>query len=112
MQIPARYLDKLTGLKCHINVRRSPWAIPLEPNKLSSEDVRLLYDRQGPALVGYACSIVTDAAIAEDVVHQVFVKLLQGETSVHDVSTAYMYRAVRNGEMNARRNGYLDAPLE
>ena len=112
MQIPARYLDRLTGLKCHINVRRSQWAIPLEPNKLSSEDVRLLYDRHGPALLAYACSFVEDAAIAEDVVHEVFVKLLQGETSVPDVPAAYLYRAVRNAALNVRRNGFRQAPLD
>jgi RNA polymerase sigma-70 factor (ECF subfamily) len=37
------------------------------------------------------------------VVHEVFVKLLRGQTDVPDVALAYLYRAVRNGALNARR---------
>jgi RNA polymerase sigma-70 factor (ECF subfamily) len=84
----------------------------LEPRKLSGEDVQHLYQRHGPALLAYVCSFVADAAIAEDVVHQVFAKLLKGETSVPDVPGAYLYRAVRNAALNARRNGFREAALE
>jgi len=84
----------------------------LEPKKLTGEDVRLLYDRHGPALLAYACSFVADAGIAEDIVHQVFVKLLQGETAIPEVPVAYLYRAVRNTALNARRNGFRNAPLD
>jgi RNA polymerase sigma-70 factor, ECF subfamily len=79
---------------------------------LSAADVRHLYDRHGPALVAYACSFVTDAAAAEDVVHQVFLRLLSSEIVMPDVPVAYIYRAVRNAAPNARRNGRRDAPLD
>ncbi len=84
----------------------------MEPRKLSRVNVQRLYDRHGPALLAFACSFVADAAIAEDVVHQVFVKLLLGETPVPDAPAAYLYRAVRNAALNARRNGFRTAQLD
>ena len=51
--------------------------------KLNAEDLRVLYDRHGPALV-----------------------------QTPDVPVAYVYRAVRNAALNARRNGQRDAPLD
>jgi RNA polymerase sigma-70 factor (ECF subfamily) len=77
----------------------------LGEKKLSAEDVRQLYDRHGPALVAYACSFTTDAAAAEDAVHQVFLRLLSARIAMPDVPVAYVYRAVRNAALNARRNG-------
>jgi RNA polymerase sigma-70 factor (ECF subfamily) len=79
---------------------------------LTAEDVRRYYDQHGPALVAYARSFVTDAAAAEDAVHQVFLKLLRGDTRVPDVPLAYLYRAVRNAALNVCRNGKRDVPLE
>ena len=67
--------------------------------------MRRLYDQHGPALVAYACSFVTDAAAAEDVVHQVFLRLLSAEIAIPDVPVAYVYRAVRNAALNAQRSG-------
>src|SRR6266851_2964014 len=74
-------------------------------NKLSAEDVRRLYDQHGPALVAYARGFVTDAAAAEDVVHHVFLRLLTAELTKPDAPVAYVYRAVRNAALNARRSG-------
>jgi RNA polymerase sigma-70 factor (ECF subfamily) len=73
-------------------------------NKLSAEDVRRLYDQHGPALVAYARGFVPDAA-AEDAVHQVFLRLLSVEISMPEAPVAYVYRAVRNAALNARRSG-------
>src|SRR3989442_7488305 len=77
----------------------------LGANKLSAEDVRRLYDQHGPALMAYARGCVPDAAAAEDVVHQVFLRLLSAELTMPDASVAYVYRAVRNAALNARRCG-------
>jgi RNA polymerase sigma-70 factor (ECF subfamily) len=84
----------------------------LGDKKLSAAEVRHLYDQHGPALVAYARSFVTDVAAAEDVVHQVFLRLLSPEIEMPDVPVAYVYRAVRNAALNARRNGQRDAPLD
>lgn len=79
---------------------------------LSADEVKQLYDRHGPALLAYVCSFVSDTAAGEDVVHQVFLRLLQRDTVVPDVPAAYLYRAVRNAALNARRDGHRDVPLE
>jgi RNA polymerase sigma-70 factor, ECF subfamily len=84
----------------------------LGQRKLSVGDVRRLYDQHGPALVAYACSFVVDGAAAEDVVHGVFVKLLNGGAVTADTPAAYLYRAVRNQALNSRRNGQREAQLD
>ena len=80
--------------------------------KLNAEEVRRLYDQHGPALMAYARGFVTDAAAAEDVVHQVFLRLLSAEITIPDVPVAYVYRAVRNAALDARRNGLRLAELD
>ena len=72
----------------------------------------MLYDKHGPALVAYACSFVADAAAAEDVVHEVFLRLLSAEIRTPDVPVAYVYRAVRNAALNARRSGQRNVQLD
>jgi len=84
----------------------------LERKKLSASEVRTLYERHGPALLAYARSFVADAGLAEDLVQQVFVKLLEGETATPEVPGAYLYRAVRNAALNARRNGLRESELD
>ena len=84
----------------------------LAEQKLTAEEVRRLYDRHGPALLAYARSFLADAAMAEDVVQQVFMKLLQGRATLPDAPAAYLYRAVRNAALNTRRNGRHSAPLD
>jgi RNA polymerase sigma-70 factor, ECF subfamily len=84
----------------------------LAERNLSADEVRRLYDQHGPALVAYACSIVVDTAAAEDVVHQLFLRLLHGDTPVPEVPAAYLYRAVRNGALNSRRNGNRTVSFE
>jgi RNA polymerase sigma-70 factor (ECF subfamily) len=79
--------------------------------KLSAEDVRALYERHGPALVAYACSFLPDAAAAEDAVHAVFVRLLRVEIETPRSPVAYVYRAVRNAALNARRSSIRESPL-
>jgi RNA polymerase sigma-70 factor (ECF subfamily) len=77
----------------------------LPPRSLTADEVRQLYDRHGRALLAYARSFVVDVAAAEDVLHQVFLQLVKGNTTVPDVPLAYLYRAVRNTALNSRRNG-------
>ena len=80
--------------------------------KLNAEEVRRLYDQHGPALVAYARGFVTDGAEAEDVVHQVFLRLMSAEITMPDAPVAYVYRAVRNAALDARRNGLRLAELD
>jgi RNA polymerase sigma-70 factor, ECF subfamily len=85
--------------------------VKLADHQLSADEVRRLYDQHGPALVLYASSFVADGGAAEDVVHGVFLKLLGGKQIVPDAPAAYLYRAVRNAALNARRDRSRDAPL-
>ena len=80
--------------------------------KLSTEAVRQLYEQHGPALLLYARSFVAERTTAEDAVHQVFLKLLRGETANLDKPLAYLYRAVRNSAINARRASARETPLD
>ena len=109
---PGTTLDKNHPLVCHVGERRLRRDERLAGQTLSAEDVRRYYDQHGPALVAYACSFVTDAAAAEDAVHQVFLRLLRGDTRVPDVPLAYLYRAVKNAALNVRRNRQRDMPVE
>jgi RNA polymerase sigma-70 factor (ECF subfamily) len=72
--------------------------------KLSHEQVRGLYEQHGAALLAYAISLLQDRSASEDVVHQVFVKLLQGQVGINGQPLHYLYRAVRNTSLNHRRN--------
>jgi DNA-directed RNA polymerase specialized sigma24 family protein len=56
-------------------------------------------------LAAYGCCHGLDFASAEDVVQQVFLKLLEGRgrASVPVMPLAYLYRAVRNASLNLRR---------
>ncbi|HTS57438.1 MAG TPA: sigma factor [Terriglobales bacterium] len=73
-------------------------------NNLSAAEVRSLYEKHGSALAAYGCCHGLDFASAEDVVQQVFLKLLEGQVSVPVMPLAYLYRAVRNASLNLRRN--------
>lgn len=59
--------------------------------------------QHGSALAAYACCCGLDFASAEDVVQQVFLKLLRGETSIPVLPVAYLYGAVRNVSSNVLR---------
>lgn len=77
--------------------------------KLSAAEIRQLYEQHGAALLLYARSFAVDAAAGEDLVHEVFLRLLRGETTVPDIPLAYLYRAVRNAALNALRDRREDA---
>jgi len=105
--MPMSSLDNSGRLVCHTEWKGTR---NLADRKLSADDVQSLYDRHGPALVAYACTFVGSFSDAEDVVHRIFLKLLGGNTIVPDAPLAYLYRAVRNASLNARRNGVREVP--
>ena len=89
---------------CHIVGRgkRRKWR--LATKNLNAREVESLYVKHGPALTAYVCCCGLDFASAEDVVQQVFLKLLQGQNSMPQTPPAYLFRAVRNASLNLRRN--------
>jgi len=73
--------------------------------------VRRLYEEHGPALLAYASALLRDPAAAEDVLHQVFVKLVSGRVSIDGSPGAYLFRAVRNGALNHIRGQSREVEL-
>jgi RNA polymerase sigma-70 factor (ECF subfamily) len=67
------------------------------------DEVRRLYERHGAVLLAYTLSLLHDRSASEDVVHQVFLKLLQGQVGINGEPLPYLYRAVRNTAFNYRR---------
>ena len=68
------------------------------------EEVERLYAQHSPGLVAFACSILGDRASAEDVLHQVFLKLLERSALAPDDPRTYLFRAVRNAALNIWRS--------
>jgi RNA polymerase sigma-70 factor (ECF subfamily) len=71
--------------------------------KLTRPALEQLYEVHGAALTAYACTFVNDFASAEDVVHKLFLSLLQKEIKMPDTPIAYLYRATKNTALNAQR---------
>ena len=71
--------------------------------KPDRERVRTLYEQHGPVLLAYALSLVRNRSAAEDVLHQVFTKLLQRNVVINGQPLHYLYRAIRNTALNYRR---------
>jgi RNA polymerase sigma-70 factor (ECF subfamily) len=80
------------------------WQVELETERLGREAVKLLYEMHGAPLAAYARSRGLDFASAEDIVQQLFVKLLGGHAVPTHSLLAYLYRAVRNASLNLRRD--------
>jgi RNA polymerase sigma-70 factor (ECF subfamily) len=71
----------------------------------------MLYERYGRALLAYGCALLKDPPAAEDVLHQVFVKLLGNRVAIAGEPGPYLFRAVRNAALNRKRDRSRDVPL-
>lgn len=80
--------------------------------KLRYEDVQDLYREHGPALLAYAAALLGDRSAAEDVLQQVFLKLLRGHAKLPEDPRPYLFRAVRNTALNLHRVRARNAPLD
>lgn len=71
------------------------------PPRTYSIEVELLYRQHGGVLLLFALAIARDRGRAQDAVHQVFLRLLQGENlrQIADVK-AYLFASVRNNVLN------------
>lgn len=79
--------------------------------KLGHEQVQTLYEQHGRVLLAYAVSLLQDRSASEDVLQQVFVKLLQGRAAINGSPLHYLYRAVRNTALNHRRDHSRETEL-
>jgi RNA polymerase sigma-70 factor (ECF subfamily) len=71
--------------------------------KTQRAEVERLYREYGAGLLAYGCVITVDRAAAEDVLQQLFLKLLRGDVQLPEVARPYLYRAMRNAALNSRR---------
>ena len=84
----------------------------MNKGKLNREQIRELYDQHGRVMLAYAVSLLPDRAASEDVLHQVFMKLLEGNIEINGSPVPYLYRAIRNAALNYRRNHSREVELE
>lgn len=70
--------------------------------KLRVEEVQALYQQHGPGLLLYGCSLLGRKHAAEDVLQQVFMKLLEQNT-IPEEPKPYLFRAVHNAALNLIR---------
>lgn len=67
------------------------------------ERIEELYQAHGPALLAYAVSFTADRQQAEDVLHHVFTKLIEGSAHLPEPPRPYLFRAVHNAALNTQR---------
>ncbi|WP_442589272.1 RNA polymerase sigma-70 factor [Pedobacter sp. AW31-3R] len=75
------------------------------------DEIYLMYY---PALNRYASSMVRDDAIAEDMVHNVFLKLVENGEALNNSTyqKAYLYRAVYNECMNHLKHQQIESTYQ
>lgn len=84
----------------------------MQTTRLTPDEVKSLYEKHGAALVGYACSYGLDRASAEDVVQQLFLKMLGAKAFAPQAPAAYLFRAIRNASLNMGRDRHREAALD
>ncbi len=90
-----------------------PSMITRNSGKLRNDEVQGWYEQHGPALLAYACSILGDRGSAEDVLQQVFLKLLKRNIEVPSAAAKpYLFRAVRNTAFNLSRQNSRNVALD
>jgi len=80
--------------------------------KLDRERIRDLYDQDGRVMLAYAVSLLRDRAAAEDVLHHVFTRLLEGNLAINGSPAPYVFRAIRNAAFNYKRDRSRETDLE
>jgi RNA polymerase sigma factor (sigma-70 family) len=79
--------------------------------RVNRKQVQALYEQHSRGLRAYACAVTASFAAAEDAVHAVFARLLQGGIEITGPPVAYLYRAVRNAALNHVRSRTREVDL-
>jgi RNA polymerase sigma-70 factor (ECF subfamily) len=77
--------------------------------------LRRLYDQEGARLLGVARRIVVDAALAEDIVHDAFIKVWTGAASydpLRGAARGWIYTITRHLALNAVRNAAREVTVD
>src|SRR5215813_6466437 len=79
----------------------------------ATAEIEVLYRRHGAALLLFATSMTGERSRAQDLVHQVFLKLIEtGSLGRAEDKKAYLFACVRNAVLNERKLGERQTPLE
>ena len=76
--------------------------------------LRKLYEQDSGHLLGVALRITRDKALAEDVVHDAFIKIWRGAGSfdpARGAARGWVFSVTRHLALNAMRNSYREVPL-
>ena len=79
----------------------------------NSDQIEALYRRHGAALLLFALSMSGDRGHAQDVLHQVFLKLIESGsfTQAKNIKT-YLFACIRNAVLNNYKRENRNAPLD
>jgi RNA polymerase sigma-70 factor, ECF subfamily len=76
-------------------------------------EIEVLYRQHGAALILFARAIIGERSRAEDMVHQVFLKLIENENlSRAEDKKAYLFACVRNAVLNEQKLGDRQTSLD
>lgn len=85
----------------------------MSKDTLDRTRIQRLYDQHGRVMLAYAISLLSDRSAAEDVLHEVFLKLLEGRAGINGSSPVpYLCRAVRNTAFNYRRDRAREVEID
>ncbi len=76
-------------------------------------EIEVLYRQHGAALVLFATAITGERSRAQDMVHHVFLKLIEnGDVDRAQDKKAYLFACVRNSALNERKLGNRQTSLD
>jgi len=85
----------------------------VQPDHADSSSIETLYRQHGSQLVLFASALTGERSRAQDVVHQVFLKLLERGSLGHATDAkAYLFASVRNAVLNDAKARARDVPLD
>jgi len=80
--------------------------------KLDRRQLQRLYEEHSRGLLAYACSLAPGFSAAEDILHQVFERLLRNDVAIDGPPAPYLYRAIRNASFNYARDRQKEVDLD
>jgi RNA polymerase sigma-70 factor (ECF subfamily) len=85
----------------------------VQPDETDVREIESFYRRHGPALVLYASAITGERSLAQDVVHHVFLRLLENR-GLEGVANkkAWLFTCVRNAALNDWKVRQRSEPLD
>jgi RNA polymerase sigma-70 factor, ECF subfamily len=85
----------------------------MDRSGVNAAEIEVLYRQHGAALLLFATAIAGERSRAQDLVHQVFLKLIEnGNLSRAKDKKAYLFACVRNAVLNERKLEERQAPLD